>query len=246
MSWTAISRREKKFVTFAKWAIVALFAKVLVSILFEYTRYFPADFSSDFLSGRRDYFYGLYGVAFYVHIISGPLALIAGAFLMFSGTRIRFQKLHRSLGKLQAVIVIALVVPSGLVMATKSIAGPAAGVGLGLHGLVTAACMCLAIYFATRRQLARHRRWATRCFLLLCAPLVLRLINGAAITSGFETESIYIVNAWASWIAPLVAYESFRMRKRKRNGNAVFPVASLITHWFKRGRLNESKITNHT
>ena len=219
MSWAAISRREKIFVTIAKWAIVALFAKVLASILIEYTRYFPADFSSDFLAGRSDYFYGLYGVAFYVHIISGPLALIVGAFLMFSGTKARFQKIHRMLGKPQAFIVVGLVVPSGLVMATKSIAGPVAGVGLAIHGLVTAACMILAVYFVTQRQLARHRRWATRCFLLLCAPLLLRLINGAAITGGVETESVYIVNAWFSWIAPLVAFEVYRVHRRNRNGN---------------------------
>ena len=140
---------------------------------------------------------------------------------MFSGTKARFQKAHQILGKPQAFIVIGLVVPSGLVMATKSIAGPAAGIGLAIHGLVTAACMSLAVYFVTKRHIARHRRWATRCFLLLCAPLLLRLINGGAITFGVETESFYIINAWFSWITPLVAYEICGAGRFTRNGKRI-------------------------
>ena len=75
---------------------VCLFAKVFVSILYEYRWYFPADFvRSDFLLDRQDYFYGSYSIAFYTHIVSGPIAVLIGAFLISSGSRKRFRRLHR-------------------------------------------------------------------------------------------------------------------------------------------------------
>ena len=88
--------RVNKLRQFAVLAIGLLFLKVLLAILYEYRWYFPADFdSSAFLSGRRYTFVGIYRVAFYAHIISGPLAILLGCALMFSGGKARYRKRHR-------------------------------------------------------------------------------------------------------------------------------------------------------
>lgn len=210
---------------FAVVAVIALFTKLLVSMVLQYRDYFPADFSADFLVSRSEYFYGWYSVAFYTHIISGPLAIIAGALLMFSGTdrglqNSRLQKTHRWLGKLQAILVLGLVLPSGLVMATKAITGVVAGTAFVAHGFATGTCMILAIRFAMKRQLPQHRRWATRCFLLLCAPLLLRFIASITTATGIQTETVYQLNAWLSWTMPWLVYElacSWRKRVAENN-----------------------------
>lgn len=207
------SNRMSKLRAIAAFAATVLFVKVLVAILLEYRWYFPADFdSSAFLSGRRHSFAGVYRTAFYAHIISGPLAIVLGVFMMLSGGRARYRHVHRPAGRLQMLIVLAVVVPSGLVMARHAYAGPIAGYGFASLSIATAACAVAALYCVRARNLRLHQRWATRCFLLLASPLLLRLIAGAVIVMQLESEWSYRLNAWLSWLVPLAAYEVWLRR----------------------------------
>lgn len=210
MSRTSRTSRLPALRALASLAAAALFLKVLLSILYEYRWYFPADFvESAFLTGREETFAGMYGVAFYLHIISGPVAIVLGLLLVLRVRYRRLQRMHRWGGRLQAVVVLAAVVPSGLVMARHAFAGPIAGAGFASHSLLTGASMLAAVHFARAGQLATHQRWATRCFLLLCSPLLLRLISGVAIVTQLESAWFYRLNAWLSWLIPLASYELF-------------------------------------
>jgi len=192
-------------------AVAALFVKVLLSILYQYRWYFPADFeASSFLIGRRDSFVGVYRAAFYAHIISGPIAVVLGAFMMLSGGRPRYRHIHRPAGRVLMLIVLAIVVPSGLVMSRQAFAGPIAAYGFASLAIGTAACAITALYYARARNFRSHQRWATRCFLLLASPLLLRVIAGAAIVTQLESEWFYRLNAWLSWLMPLAIYEIWR------------------------------------
>lgn len=184
-----------------------LFAKVFLSILYQYRFYFPADFESDFLSLRRDSFHGLYRVAFYVHILSAPTALLAGLFLVVSGPEKRFRKMHRWAGRMLAMLVLCFVSPSGLVMASHAPAGAFAGAGLGALAIGTATCVVMAVRHARRHQIRNHQRWATRCFILLCSPLLLRLITGFVIVTRLDPDWNDRINPWISWLVPFVGYE---------------------------------------
>lgn len=197
-----------------------LLAKVFLSILYQYRWYFPADFSSEFLSGRRDSFHGAYRVAFYAHIISGPLALMFGLFLIISGRRLRRHNIHRWAGRVQAVVVLLVVVPSGLVMACQAFAGPIAGAGLAALSIGTAVCVTVAIHRACKKQFQSHQRWAMRCFILLCSPLLLRLISGIVMVMQLEPNASYRLNAWFSWLIPLIIYEVWWRHSANRHSNA--------------------------
>lgn len=180
----------------------------MVSILYEYRWYFPLNFvEANFLVSREAHFFGAYACAFYTHIVSGPIALLNAAFLMFSGDRFIRLKLHRWMGRLQ-ILFVSLVCVSGVVMARQAFAGPIAGVGFGVLAVLTMATAVASAYCAIKRQFISHRKWATRCFILLCSPMLLRLISGAAIVLGVESESIYRLNAWFSWLIPLAIFES--------------------------------------
>ncbi len=203
-------RRLSRLRSIVLFAAAALFLKVFLSILYEYRSYFPADFDSAFLSGRRDSFYGPYCVAFYAHIISSPVSLIAAMFLLFSGRLSQQGGIHRYAGRLQAVIVLAVVAPSGLFMSMYAFAGPVAGAGLATLSIATAGCLVFAVRDARLRRFSAHRRWASRCCILLVSPLLLRLISGAAIVSQLDSDWFYRLNAWFSWLAPLLIYETCR------------------------------------
>lgn len=188
-------------------ALVVLLLKVLFSIVWEYRFYYPANFDSAFLGGRRYTFVGTYRAAFYVHIVSGPLAILAGAFLIATSNFPRLRISHRYVGRLQGVLVIGVLAPSGLVMAVNAYAGPVAAWGFALLSLGTALACVQAIRYAVMMRMELHRRWAIRCFILLCSPLLLRLMSGAVIVLGVESDLTYRLNAWMSWLVPLAIYE---------------------------------------
>lgn len=199
-----------------------LFAKVFVAILLGYADYLPPNFNRGFLIGREHYFFGIYRIAFYTHLIFGPLALVLGALLFMSGHGWLSPRRvdHRRLGKIQAVAVLGGVVPSGLVMSSPAFIDSAASPGLVAQALATGVTMWIAILRAKQCHLESHKVWATRCFLLLLSPLVLRITNGIFIALDVQSDRLMVVNAWLTLLIPLALYEFYRLR----------PLTSLSTH----------------
>lgn len=209
-------------------ALALLGVKVLASILIEYRWYFPANFAeAAFLIGRERTFTPAYAAAFYVHILTGPPTIVLATFLMWSGGRKRWLSWHRWSARVLMALIFVALVPSGVLMARRAFAGPLAGIAFGLLSLLTALTAAMTLYFARQREVGRHQRWATRCFVLLVSPLILRVVSGVFIVTQTESPSAYILNAWLSWLLPLVIYEiGWRTRAITLRG-AVAPAASL-------------------
>lgn len=205
-------------------AIAILGIKSWLAILWEYRWYFPPNFDeAAFLIGRRDLFETGYRYAFYSHIVASPIAIALGAGLFISARFITtrpavrqngrdftgisvYWNWHRFLGKVQIFTVAFLVAPSGLIMAWGTLFGPISAIGFSVHSLATFFSAVAAIYFARLRKVVQHEFWATACFILLCGPLVFRLTSGIAIATGLETPFTYQLNAWTSWLTPLVLW----------------------------------------
>lgn len=186
---------------------VVLIVKVTLSVILGYRAYFPPNFDSDFLRGRQTYFFGAYRWAFYTHIFSGPASLLLGLILVSDEFRKRFPMSHRSLGKVQAALVILLLCPSGLWMAYYAQTGTYAAIGFFVLGIATGMSVLLGWRAAVKRRFAEHRRWMFRSYLLLCSAVVLRIIGGLATVTGVGDSWAYPLASWASWVVPLAAFE---------------------------------------
>lgn len=184
-----------------------LILKVTLGVVLNYRHYVPPNFESDFLRGRELYFAGSYQWAFYAHIVTGPISLILGMILLSERFRLRFPGWHRLLGRIQVLDVLFVVAPSGLWMAYRAEAGPVAGLGFAALALVTGTSVALGFRSAVKRRFADHRRWMSRCYVLLCSTVVLRLTAGLATVMGVEATWLDPLIAWASWLVPLVAFE---------------------------------------
>ena len=209
------SSRLETMKRIAFWLLVVLFFKVLGSIMLEYRNYFPANFDANFLFGREAFFNGSYRFAFYAHIISGPITLLIAAFLMFSGKRKSLRHWHRKLGKTLAYLVLLVMLPSGFVMATRAMTGPIAGAAFFVLTFITAFSVIVASWHASQRRFAIHQVWATRSFILLCSPMLLRMMTGATIVFDVEGEWTYRFAAWGSWLIPLTVFEVRRLFRRR-------------------------------
>ena len=189
------------------YAAALLALKVTLSIVLGYRDYFPPNFRADFLLGRESYFFGAYRWAFYAHIVTGPVALLAGLLLVSERLRRRWPAVHRALGKLQIALVALVVAPSGAWMAWYAQSGGVAGLGFFLLAVATAGCAVMGWRSALQRRFVEHRRWMWRCFLLLCSAVVVRLVGGVATVMGLDADWVYPLTAWVSWLGPLAAFE---------------------------------------
>ncbi|MDR3618581.1 MAG: DUF2306 domain-containing protein [Paludisphaera borealis] len=193
----------------------AMILKTIASTASNYQDYFPPNFASDFLWGRERHFRGAYQWAFYTHILSGPVALLLGLILIVERSRPRFPAWHRRLGWLQVACVLLLVTPSGLWMASRAAAGPVAAIGLAALAIATAISVALGAKSAAARRFADHRRWMSRCYVLLCSAVVLRMIGGVTTVLGADAPWIDPLATWMSWLAPLSAFEVYEWTRRR-------------------------------
>lgn len=203
-----------------------LIVKVTVSVLAEYRFYYPPDFESDFLRGREAYFWGPYRWAFFTHLISGPSSLIIGAVLISEQFRKNAARWHRRLGRLHAACVLLLLTPSGLWMAYYAATGAIAAAGLGSLSIATAACVVQGWRAALARRFADHRRWMSRTFVLLCSAVVIRMIGGFATVAQLDAAWLYPASTWASWLVPLVVFESMQIIERRGQPRQSFATGS--------------------
>ncbi|MCA9217335.1 MAG: DUF2306 domain-containing protein [Planctomycetales bacterium] len=183
--------------------------KVTSSIVLVYSDYFPPNFQADFLIGRETHFWGPYAFAFYIHIVSGPVAIVLGLLLINSHLRIRFASLHRRIGQMQILLVSMLVAPSGLIMSAFAFSH-VARIGFAMLAVFTGLTAILAWKNARSCKFDRHQMWALRCFVLLCSAIALRLIGG--VSSLLEVDT-YAFAAWGSWLVPITILEVLRRRK---------------------------------
>lgn len=205
-SFQSIRWQRLRFAVIA--ALTVLGVRVLGGILYEYQHYFPANFTtSSFLIGREESFTRLYAAAFYTHILSGPPTILLAGFLLWSGALPRLRAWHRWAARVLMSMIFLLLVPSGLLMAPNAFAGPVAAAAFITLSLATAVSAGCTLYFARTRRFAAHQRWATRCFLLLASPLLLRVVSGMLTVISYEEPLAYRLNAWLSWLVPLLAYE---------------------------------------
>lgn len=186
---------------------------VTTKIVLNYGDYFPPNFNSDFLRNREDHFFGSYQWAFWLHIISGPPALILGLLLLSTTFRQRFPVWHRWIGRIQVANVLFLLVPSGLWMSFYAAAGHWAGLGLAVLSFLTAGTILMGFLTALRKKFAQHRIWMLRNFTLLSSAVVLRLMAGTASWFAYGPDWFDVLAVWASWLLPTLILEWSLRRK---------------------------------
>ena len=198
---------SKRLLAGLRLTVSVLILKVTVGIVVNYRDYLPPNFQSDFLLGRESYFSGSYQWAFYTHIFSGPCSLILGLILLSDRFRRRHLKWHRYFGRIQTACVLLIVAPSGIWMAMYAATGAVAGAGFASLAAATGLCAWCGWRSALNRDLVEHRRWMSRCYLLLCSAVVLRLTAGLFTISEINGEWTYPLAAWTSWLVPLGIFE---------------------------------------
>jgi uncharacterized membrane protein len=141
------------------------------------------------------------------HVAISGIALLTGPFQFSAGIRRTRPKLHRFMGR---IYIIACLIGgvAGTTVALGSTAGPVAGWGFFLLGVLWLVSTLNAYFAARARNFSAHEAWMMRSFALTLAAVTLRIYLGlAAATTGIP--AMYPLIAWACWVPNFLIIEAW-------------------------------------
>jgi uncharacterized membrane protein len=156
-----------------------------------------------------------HSVAISVHIVGAILTLALGPFQFLSRLRSRHLNVHRWMGRLYLLGVLAGGI-AGLYLAPFSYGGMLSHLGFGSLGLLWLTTGLLAYRAIRAKRIEVHRRWMTRNFALTFAGVMLRLWMPVSMAVDIPFDAAYPVVAWLCWVPNLVVAEVIVRSSRRR------------------------------
>jgi len=157
-------------------------------------------------------------LSFYIHVFVSTIVLITGV-LQFSNYLLqRYPKIHRSLGKTYAVVVIFISGPSGLVMAFYANGGMAARISFVLLSVLWIGVTVIGWRRALQRLWDAHQQWMLRSYALTLSALTLRfyVYLMGALHMQLHPRTAYVMVSWLSWTFNLLLAEIYIQYQRRR------------------------------
>ncbi|RUL65996.1 DUF2306 domain-containing protein [Dyella dinghuensis] len=114
-----------------------------------------------------------------LHFAAGGVILALGFMQLLSAIRQHVPAVHRWLGRIY-VTAAAVAGVGGLtfIAVTGTIGGLAMNIGFGLYGVLMVLCAVQTYWYARRRELETHRKWAIRLFALAIGSWLYRMEYG--------------------------------------------------------------------
>ena len=195
---------------------------------------FVTVYALPYLSGNPDTFFEQQRLTYMAHLT--PLMLhVAGAVVALSlgpwqfvrGLRSRWPRVHRVVGRVYVLAVVATGV-GGLLLAPTTYTGGLAGLAFALLAVGTLGSTAMAFVAIRRRQIARHRAWMTRSYAFIFTGASFRLGLVLLPALGLSFDTAYVVGAWIAWPINLAVAEVLLRRRRRpsrRAASAQVPAA---------------------
>ena len=175
--------------------------------------YISLDPGTGFLQLKQDYLHiDLWIFAFYIHVFSSTLALLAG-FTQFSKTLLKTRPvLHRKLGYVYVFNILCITGPAGLIMSFYANGGLSSRIGFIMLSVLWIGFTALALLKAVTKDFTSHRAFMIRSYALTLSALTLR--GWKVIIESFTTITPldrYKIIAWLGWglnllIAEIILY----------------------------------------
>ena len=181
--------------------VLGLFAVLMMRISYPYlVPPFPTNI--DFLATKQDVLHiKPWKIAFYIHISSSFLVILAGL-TQFSNTILKkYPKTHRNIGKLYVAVILFISGPSGLLMAFYANGGILGQIAFTTLSILWITFTYLAYHYIRKGNVFKHGKWMFRSFALSLSAVTLRLLMFLIGILPFyvDFEIVYVINGWLSW-----------------------------------------------
>jgi Predicted membrane protein (DUF2306) len=186
---------------------IAAFGWVMATKIWPYMRF---EHAQDFLSTKTDDTLAIthFQWAFYIHILSSWVVMMAGLVQMFPIVIRRWPRFHRVSGVVYLVLILILAAPSGFVLGWYANGGLAARVGFSLQSVVWWGVTLAAWYEISRHRFQAHADMMLRSYAITLAAMSLRT-ESYIMYYWFDTKPIetYLTVTWTSWVGNLLIAE---------------------------------------
>lgn len=197
---------NKNIISFFLLSLLAFFSFLMLRIMF---LYIPIRNDAAFLQLKQQYLHITeWRIAFFVHVFSSMLVLLAG-FTQFSSYLLKKKpRLHRTLGYIYVIDILMVAGPAGLIMSFYANGGIYSRIAFVLLSVLWMSFTGLALYYAIKRKFMLHRIFMIRSFALTLSALSLRLWKVViASTTDIPPMDRYRIIAWLGWVLNLLIAE---------------------------------------
>lgn len=145
----------------------------------------------------------LWNITFYLHIVTGGVALLIG-WVQFAGRwRRKYPAFHRTMGWLYILCALPAAA-SGIGLAGSATGGPVSQAGFALLGIFWFAVTYMALQYAGNNRILRHRQMALYSYAACFAAATLRLWLQLFLHLGMDFTVAYRIVSWLCWVPNIV------------------------------------------
>ena len=187
-------------------ALLAFFSFLMLRIIF---LYIPIQNDVAFLQLKQSYIHITeWRIAFFVHVFSSMLALLAG-FTQFSKWLLKQKpKLHRAIGYSYVVNILMVTGPAGLLMSFYANGGIPSRIAFVLLSVLWIGFTAIALYKAIKKDFKAHRIFMIRSYALTLSAITLRVWK-VLLANYTDVPPLdrYRIIAWLGWTLNLLLAE---------------------------------------
>lgn len=172
-------------------------------------QYIPIDFEVAFLPLKQDEIrLTHYQIAFFTHVYTSICILFLGLSQFSHHLLTNYPLLHRSLGKIYIIFVLAVAAPTGIIMGYYANGGPVSQVGFMTMGTLWFLFTAKATQAIYRRKIAAHQNFMLRSYALTLSAISLRLLKlGIVYLWDLPPYSTTQLISWGGWLINLAIAE---------------------------------------
>ncbi len=211
--------------SFFVYFVLCIVTFLMLRIIIDYSAFRD---DTHFLHFKQEYIHDpVWKTAFYIHVFTAVLALMAG-FTQFSPDLLKnHRSLHRVIGRIYAIVIIFINFPTGLILAVNAN-------GLLPSRIAFTILDCLWLWFTVKAVLAArkgklkiHRQFMIRSYALTFSAITLRtwkIILSHTVHP--DPLTLYMIDAWMGFVPNLLFAEwlirrsTFPAGHLKRSGRA--------------------------
>jgi hypothetical protein len=186
-----------------------------------------------FLQLKQDYLHiSEWRFAFYTHVFSSILVLLAG-FTQFSSIIFKkYRGFHKKMGYVYVINILMVTGPASLLMGFYANGGVSSRIAFVLLALLWLGFTVIALYKAIKKNFVAHRNFMIRSFALTLSAITLRIWKVIfAVTTDIPPMDRYRIIAWLGWVLNLIIAEYIIYNYiRKRVKNNIVDVRLITSH----------------
>lgn len=170
-----------------------------------------------FLQFKQDYVHNpVWRTAFYTHVFTGIIALLAG-FTQFSGYILReHRSLHRLMGKVYVFVVLFVNFPTGMLMAFYANGHWPTRLAFVILDSLWFWFTLKAFLEIRKGNIKAHKQFMIRSYALTFSAITLRtwkmILSGLLV---INPDTLYMIDAWLGFVPNLLFAEWLVRRRRK-------------------------------